>query len=176
HTTLQDTLPAWRIEAPRPADELLGYYQEAEARFGVPWHVLAAVNLVETGMGRIVGLSTAGAQGPMQFLPSTWAAYGMGGDVWNPRDAILGAANYLAANGAAGGDLEHALYRYNNHDAYVRGVVHYSALMAADARAYYGYHAWEVVYLTTMGDVILPVGFESADRIPVADWLASHSQ
>jgi membrane-bound lytic murein transglycosylase B len=97
--------------------QLRTYYAEAQRRFGVPWFVLAAVHLVESRMGRIVGHSSADAQGPMQFLPSTWAHYGLGGDVWNNRDAILGAANYLAANGAADGTdagLDKALYRYNN--------------------------------------------------------------
>ena len=98
-TKISDTLPAWRIIAPAPPATLLGYYQEAEATFGVPWQYLAAINLVETGMGRITGLSVAGAQGPMQFMPATWEAFGDGGDVHNPRDAILGAARYLAHNG-----------------------------------------------------------------------------
>ena len=61
--------------------------------------VLAAVNLVETNFNRNRAVSTAGAQGPMQFLPSTWRAYGMGGDIRDPHDAILGAANYLRASG-----------------------------------------------------------------------------
>src|SRR3712207_536212 len=64
--------PAWRIVAPAPASELLGHYRAAEAAVGVPWQYLAAIHLVETRMGRIRGVSVAGAQGPMQFLPSTW--------------------------------------------------------------------------------------------------------
>ena len=64
-------LPAWRIIQPEPADKLLSYYQKAEAATGIEWEVLAAVNLVETGMGRIDGVSVANAQGPMQFLPTT---------------------------------------------------------------------------------------------------------
>ena len=77
-SALKDTLPAWRIEPPAPADELLGYYRKAEAATGVGWNYLAAINLVETGLGRIVGVSHAGAQGPRQFLPSTFAVYGDG--------------------------------------------------------------------------------------------------
>ena len=65
----KDTLPAWRIDPPAPADALLGYYHEADAASGVGWNYLAAINLVETGLGRIIGVSTAGAEGPMQFLP-----------------------------------------------------------------------------------------------------------
>jgi membrane-bound lytic murein transglycosylase B len=60
----------------------------------VPWYFLASINLVETRMGRIHGLSTAGAQGPMQFLPSTWAAC-CTGDIEDAHDAIVGAATYL---------------------------------------------------------------------------------
>src|SRR6266511_2099863 len=65
-------LPPWRIVAPRPAAELLAAYHDAEAELGVPWTYLAAINVVETRTGRIRGSSPAGAQGPMQFLPSTW--------------------------------------------------------------------------------------------------------
>ncbi len=90
----------WRTGTAAPAGELLRFYREARRRFGVPVHVLAAVNLVESAFGRLRNTSTAGAQGPMQFIPSTWAAYGMGGNIRDPRDAILGAANYLHASGA----------------------------------------------------------------------------
>ena len=75
---VRDTVPAWRIKPPAPADELLGYYHEADAALGVGWNYLAAINLIETGLGRIDGISTAGAQGPMQFMPATFAAYGEG--------------------------------------------------------------------------------------------------
>ena len=77
-----DELPAWRIAEPLPPDRLRALYAEAEQRFGVPWHVLAAVNLVESRMGRIASHSEAGARGPMQFMPSTWASYGLG---WRRR-------------------------------------------------------------------------------------------
>jgi membrane-bound lytic murein transglycosylase B len=169
------TVPAWRIVEPPAVPQLLEYYSQAQQRFGVPWSVLAAVHLVETRMSRIMGLSTAGAQGPMQFLPGTWARYGLGGDVWNTRDAILGAANYLAANGAAEGTdarLDNALYRYNNDFRYVRAVRHYVALMQADERAFVGFHAWQVYYRTHLGQVLLPIGYESAQTMPVEQWLA----
>ncbi len=172
---LPTTLPAWRIVEPLPAQEIRAHYAEAQRRFGVPWQVLAAVHLVETNMGRIVGLSAAGAQGPMQFMPATWARYGLGGDVWDTRDAILGAANYLAANGAADGTdaaLDKALYRYNNDTRYVRGVRHYAKVMQADERAFLGLHARHVYYRTQFGDVLLPTGYESTESMPVQDWLA----
>ena len=173
--TLPTTLPAWRIVEPVPAQELRGYYAEAQQRFGVPWSILAAVHLVESRTGRIVGLSPAGAQGPMQFMPGTWARYGLGGDVWNTRDAILGAANFLAANGAADhteGGLGNALQRYNNDARYVRGVWGYAALMQDDERAFLGFHAWHVYYRTQFGDVLLPAGYESTRSIPVQEWPA----
>jgi hypothetical protein len=174
-----DTVPAWRIVDPLPAPELRALYAEAEAAHGVPWHVLAAVNLVETGMGRIQGLSSAGAQGPMQFIPSTWAAFGMGGDINDPHDAIMGAANYLAANGGAegtDGGIDNALFRYNNANAYVRAVRHYSAIMAADEAAYRGFHAWQIYYRSVAGDLWFPTGYEQASSLPVAEWLAANPQ
>lgn len=168
-----DMLPAWRIVAPLPATELRAVYAEAEERFGVPWTVLAAVNLVESRMGRIASHSEAGAQGPMQFMPSTWASYGLGGDVADPRDAVLGAANYLRSNGgdtAAG--LDRALKRYNNDDRYVRAVRAYAAVMAADERAYLGFHAWEVYFRTTAGRVHLPIGYDETQAVRAVDYLA----
>lgn len=152
-----ETLPSWRIVAPPPHDVLMRYYQEAEDEFGVPWSYLAAVNLVETFMGRIRGTSVAGAQGPMQFMPATWEAFGEG-DVNDYRDAIRAAARYLAANGAPG-DMAYALYRYNPSEDYVRGVTLYAETMRLDPSAYRGYYHWQVYYLTTEGDRLLPVGF-----------------
>ena len=110
-------VPAWGSSLRRPTADLLRFYREGERTHGVPWEVLAAINLVETGFGKIRGLSTAGAQGPMQFIPSTWAAYGKG-DINDPHDSILAAARYLAANGGdAAAGIDCALYRYNNHPA-----------------------------------------------------------
>ncbi len=170
------TVPAWRIVEPLPAAQLRTYYAEAQRRFRVPWSVLAAVHLVETRMGRIVGLSTANAQGPMQFLPDTWTRFGLGGDVWNTRDAILGAANYLAAQGAADGTdagLDKALYSYNNDSRYVQAVRCYAALMQVDERAFQGFHAWQVYYRTNLGTVLLPTGYASSQTMPVQQWLAT---
>jgi hypothetical protein len=166
------TMPAWRIVAPAPADQLVGYYHEAEVATGVPWNVLAAVNLVESGMGRIRGTSTAGAQGPMQFLPSTWAAYGAGGDINDYRDSILAAGRYLAANGAPA-NLDGALWRYNHSDHYVRGVELYAGLIAEHPGAFAGFYHWGVWYTSTAGDLFLPVGYEQAAPIPVEQYLES---
>src|SRR5207302_3888875 len=79
------TLPDWKIVAPAPIDDLISYYKEAESEFGVSWYYLASIHLVETRMGRIRGLSSAGAQGPMQFMPATWAAYGTGAATTDPN-------------------------------------------------------------------------------------------
>jgi soluble lytic murein transglycosylase-like protein len=168
-----DELPAWRIVEPLPPDRLRALYAEAENRFGVPWQVLAAVNLVESRMGRIASHSEAGARGPMQFMPATWASYGLGGDVYDPHDAILGAANYLQANGAdTEAGVDRALRRYNNDPRYVRAVRAYAALMAADERAFLGFHAWEVYFRTTSGRVHLPVGYDEPRAVPAAEYLA----
>jgi soluble lytic murein transglycosylase-like protein len=140
----------WRTGRARPAGELLGYYREARQRFGVPVHVLAAVNFVESAFGRLRNTSTAGAQGPMQFIPSTWAAYGMGGDIRDPRDAILGAANYLHASGAPG-DVRRALYAYNPSAHYVNAVMAYADRIRRDRRALFSYYAWQVYVRTTEG-------------------------
>jgi membrane-bound lytic murein transglycosylase B len=171
----KDTVPPWRIVAPAPADELLGYYHDAESATGVAWNYLAAINMIETRFGRIEGLSTAGAQGPMQFLPSTFAAYGEGGDVHSPRDAIMAAGRYLAANGFVN-DRDNAIYRYNHADEYVRAVNDYAAVVAADPAAFAGYYRWDVYYKTTAGDVLLPVGYVETSPIPVNDYLATHPQ
>jgi membrane-bound lytic murein transglycosylase B len=172
---VKDTLPAWRIKAPIPADELLGEYRESEAASGVGWNYLAAINLIETHFGSIDGVSTAGAQGPMQFLPSTFARYGADGDVNSPHDSIMAAGRFLAANGFAA-DRDHAIYRYNHANEYVQAVNDYAAVLAADPAAFAGYHRWDVYYYTTVGDVLLPVGYAAASRIPVDDYLATHAQ
>ncbi len=173
-TERRDTVPPWRIQPPAPAEELLGYYHEAAAASGVGWNYLAAINLVETRFGSIVGDSTAGAQGPMQFMPSTFAAYGQG-DVYAPRDAIMAAGRYLAANGFAT-DPDHAIFRYNNANEYVRAVNDYAAVLAADPAAYGDYYGWDVYYRTTAGDVLLPIGYAESAPIPAAEYVAAHPQ
>jgi len=172
---IRDTVPPWRIVPPAAADELMGYYRDAEAASGVGWNYLAAINLIETRFGSINGVSTAGAQGPMQFLPSTFSAYGDGGDIHSPRDSIMAAGRYLAANGFAN-DRDHAIFQYNHAAEYVRAVYDYAALIAADPAAFAGYYRWDVYYYTTAGDVLLPIGYVSTSPIPVEDYLATHPQ
>ncbi|MFN2581359.1 MAG: transglycosylase SLT domain-containing protein [Candidatus Dormibacteria bacterium] len=155
-----DTLPHWRVDEPLAATQLLSYYRLAQQTYGVPWQYLAAINLVETNMGRIHGLSSAGAQGPMQFLPATWSEYGEGGDIDNPADAIPAAARYLKAHGAPG-DMQRAVYAYNPTDLYVRAVTAYATQMQQSVNAFYGYDAWPVYVSTTKGYALLPVGFSN---------------
>ena len=151
-------LPDWKIVEAKPVDQLLGYYKEAEAEFGVPWYYLASVHLVESRMGRIHGLSSAGAQGPMQFLPATWRQYGDGGDINDDHDSIMGAARYLKASGAPD-KMEQALFAYNHSQAYVNALLGYGNVMKADPLAYRGYHGWQVYYPTLDGAELLPVGW-----------------
>ncbi|MEX0875553.1 MAG: lytic transglycosylase domain-containing protein [Actinomycetota bacterium] len=150
-------LPPWKIVAPPPSDELRGHYAAAEGEFGIDWTYLAAIHLVETRMGRIRGTSTAGAEGPMQFLPSTWARWGRG-DIENPRDAILAAGRYLRGHGAPN-DIKSALFAYNHSNRYVRAITLYAQVMRDEPRAYLSYYNWDVYYRTTKGDALLYIGW-----------------
>jgi hypothetical protein len=149
--------PAWEILVPQPSTTLRGHYDEAERASGVPWQYLAAIHLVETRVGRIRGLSSAGAQGPMQFIPATWEAHGEG-DINDDRDAILAAGRYLASRGAPT-DMDRALFSYNNDDRYVAAVRAYADVLAAAPAAYDGYHQWQVFYATVDGTFLLPEGW-----------------
>jgi hypothetical protein len=153
-------LPGWRIVAPPPADELRAHYAEAEAATGVHWTYLAAVNLVETRMGRIRGTSVAGAQGPMQFMPGTWGDWGEG-DINDHRDAIMAAGRYLAWGGMPD-DVDGAIFRYNRDVRYVDAVRTYAEQMQADERAFYGYYHWQVYYFTGAENVWLPAGYDGS--------------
>lgn len=108
---------------------------------GLSWTVLAAIGQIESGDGRNLGPSSAGALGPMQFLPSTWQAWGIDAfgqsgppDIMNPYDAVPSAARMLCADGASGGGaaLYNAIYDYNHADWYVREVLALAAEYAAE--------------------------------------------
>jgi hypothetical protein len=107
---------------------LLPIYQAAGIQYGVRWEVLAAINEIETDYGRNLNVSSAGALGWMQFIPSTWKQYGVDAnddgrkDPFNPVDAIFAAARYLKAAGA-GEDLRKAIFAYNHADWYVESVL-----------------------------------------------------
>ncbi len=150
-------LPHWRIVAPPPARELLGDFEAAAAAYHLRWRYLAAIELVETRMGRIRGLSPAGARGPMQFMPATWAEYGHG-SINSQRDSILAAARFLTANGGRR-NIGRALFHYNPSTSYVSAVEAYAEEMRRDGRAFYGYYGWQVLYRTTRGTFLLPVGY-----------------
>jgi membrane-bound lytic murein transglycosylase B len=126
---------------PAPLDELLHSYREAERRFGVDWQTLAAINLVESSFGRAHSDSVAGARGPMQFIPATWRTYGLGGNIYDPHDAVLGAANYLHASGAPA-SYARALFSYNRSRLYVDAVLRYARLIASDRRTIYLLYSW----------------------------------
>ncbi len=119
--------------------EYLRLFQAAGARYGVPWEVLAGIGKVECDDGQDSdpsctqegAVNYAGAGGPMQFLASTWAIYGVsvnGGppDRWNPADAIFTAARYLKANGAPR-ELQRAIFAYNHSQEYVEDVLRWAA-------------------------------------------------
>ena len=107
---------------------LLPIYQSCGTEYGIPWQVLASINKIETAFGTNLNVSSAGAEGWMQFIPSTWAAYGVDAnndgrkDPYNPVDAICAAARYLRA---AGGDkdIRQAIFAYNHADWYVDEVL-----------------------------------------------------
>jgi hypothetical protein len=121
-------VPGFFIESFRIPPFLLSIYQAAGTAYGIPWQVLAAINEVETDYGRDLSVSSAGAEGWMQFLPAEWAQYGVDAngdgykDPYNPADAIFAAARYLRA---AGGDtnIRAAVFAYNHSQGYVESVM-----------------------------------------------------
>ncbi len=121
-------IPEFFIENFRVPPFLLPIYQAAGAAYGIPWQVLAAINEVETDYGRDLSVSSAGAEGWMQFLPSSWTRYGVDAngngyeDPYNPADAIFAAARYLAAAGGRA-NIRAAIYSYNHSQAYVDSVM-----------------------------------------------------
>ena len=121
-------VPNFFIDNFRIPPFLLPIYQAAGIQYSVPWQVLAAINEIETDYGRNLSVSSAGALGWMQFMPSSWAMYGVDAngdgvkDPFNPVDAIFAAARYLKAAGADT-DLSRAIFAYNHADWYVESVL-----------------------------------------------------
>jgi membrane-bound lytic murein transglycosylase B len=161
-------LPRWRIVAPPPPAQLVRHYRVAQRRTGVPWSYLAAIHLVETRMGRIRGTSSAGARGPMQFLPATWELYGAGGDINDSRDAILAAGRLLKAHGAPG-DMAGALWHYNPSDHYVRAVTEHAENIESSPVAYRSYWHWRVLYRHRRGTFVLPVRYPEKRPVLLPD-------
>ena len=120
-----------QVRYERPSNYRALYQAAARYCPGLSWTVLAAIGQVESGHGVNVGPSSAGALGPMQFLPSTWAFAGVDGDgdgkadIMSPYDAVPAAALYLCRNGAGRGgqSLYDAIFSYNHADWYVREVL-----------------------------------------------------
>jgi hypothetical protein len=143
-----------RTKRPRPIGVLLRHYRDAEHRFRLRWQLLAALNFAESAFGKIRTDSAPGAQGPMQFMPATWRAYGLGGNVHDDRDAIMGAANYLRASGAPR-NMRRALFAYNHSSAYVDSILRYTQLIERDPRNLYVFYSWQLFVRTEKGDVRL---------------------
>ncbi|MGJ7442914.1 peptidoglycan DD-metalloendopeptidase family protein [Aquipuribacter sp. MA13-6] len=118
---------------PIPAD-VEALYRAAAEEYALPWTVLAGVGMAETNHGRLTSTSSAGAQGLMQFLPSTWTEMGVDGDgdgradIGNHADSVFSAAHYLTRSGLTDGPVgvRDALYAYNRADWYVNDALHYA--------------------------------------------------
>lgn len=117
---------------------LMPLYTAAEQRYGVAWSLLAAINSIESDFGHNNGPSSAGALGPMQFMPATWRHYGLDANndghknIMDPHDAIPAAARLLKANGAPN-DVRRALFAYNHAQWYVDKVLALSTRYADGA-------------------------------------------
>ena len=135
-----------RITKPAEITSYLQLFQASAAAYcpQMSWTVLAAIGQIESADGQNMGPSSAGALGPMQFLPSTWASWGIRGfgrpgrpDIMNPFDAVPSAARMLCADGASSGTqagLRQAIFAYNHATWYVNEVLALAARYAAEYR------------------------------------------
>ena len=168
-TQPEPRLPPWRIIAAPSQSKLRADYRAAHAATGVGWSYLAAINFVETDFGRIAGPSTAGAQGPMQFIPATWAIYGRG-DIHRPRASIMAAARLLRANGALRA-IGPALHAYNPSWLYVDAVLRYARRLRASPGSFTSYYRRQVICHLARGWVWLPRDYGTN---PAAHAIAVH--
>jgi hypothetical protein len=131
---ISTSLPVAAVPSTGRPSSYLQLFQESAARYcpGLSWTVLAAIGQIESADGQNMGPSTAGALGPMQFLPSTWQTWGTAGfgdtgtpNIMNPYDAVPSAARLLCADGAASGGsgLRNAIFDYNHAGWYVDEVL-----------------------------------------------------
>ena len=161
-------LPPWRIVVAENPATLRADYRAAQAATGVGWSYLAAVNFVETDFGRVAGPSSAGAQGPMQFMPAIWAVYGHGNihlpamrssppaGSWPPVARPTASAPPCTRTTRAGGTFN--------------AVLRYARRLRADPQALMGYYRRQVVYRLASGWVLLPAGYgidPAVQAIPV---------
>jgi membrane-bound lytic murein transglycosylase B len=153
---------------------LLPIYQAASVQYGVPWQILAAINEIETNYGTDLSVSTAGAVGWMQFMPSTWLQYGVDAlnsgyaDPYNPVDAIFAAARYLRAAGAAT-DLHAAILAYNHSEEYAQSVLLRAKLISS-------YPKNVIATLTGLTDGQLPIVSKHVTWGTLASQLAAAPQ
>jgi hypothetical protein len=161
----------------------LALYRQAAQRYGVDWALLAAIGKLECDHGRDPSPSCtqegatnyAGAGGPMQFIATTWAQYGVDGngdgraDRWDAADAIYSAANYLRASGAPR-DTERAIFAYNHARWYVADVERWAALYRGPAQpaGYGGAREGEVAGASLQGASATPVLFVPGPRAVLA--------
>jgi cell wall-associated NlpC family hydrolase len=165
--------PAALALADIPASYLAWYMQAAQTCPGLPWSVLAGIGKAESDHGRSQapgvhsGANDAGAEGPMQFLPATFAAYAVDGDrdrrldVYDPADAIFTAAAMLCANGAAAGTpggLSEAVFAYHHSQAYVAAVFGWAARYTTPAVAGGGPAAEAAVAARAVGFALAQLG------------------
>jgi Transglycosylase SLT domain len=140
---LRSQLPVSSAPAGTQPTTYIQLFKASAAKYcpGLSWTVLAAIGQIESADGANMGPSSAGALGPMQFLPSTWAQWGIDAfgqtgppDVMNPYDAVPSAARLLCADGAAAGgrSLYNAIFDYNHADWYVNEVLALAAEYATD--------------------------------------------
>jgi cell wall-associated NlpC family hydrolase len=143
-TSSSGVTPSAQALADIPPDYLQTYQAAAATCPGLPWTVLAGIGEAETGQGRDTQISSAGAEGPMQFEPATFVEYDEpvppGGvdppTPFDPVDAIYAAARLLCTNGAKdGANIAGAIYAYNHDESYVTKVLSYAATYAAPAPA-----------------------------------------
>jgi hypothetical protein len=136
-------VPQFYVESFHVPPFLLSIYQAAGAAYDIPWQTLAAINEVETDYGTNLDVSSAGAIGWMQFLPSTWKRYGVDAsasgsrDPYNAADAIFAAARYLNAAGGTH-NLPRAIFAYNHSHAYVQSVLDRAELLSGEPAALVG--------------------------------------
>jgi len=175
--TSTGTVPSQPALAEIPSAYLETYLAAAATCPGLPWTVLAGIGQAETDQGRNDHVSSAGAEGPMQFEPATFAQYDQpvppGGanppNPYDPIDAIYAAARDLCANGARGGrDIPGAIYTYNHDQSYVTEVLAYAAAYEAPAATAVSYAVAQIGTPYRWGGESPGVGFDCSGLVQAA--------